>query len=85
MCATTETWAPGRTTHSGRGWSRLSEGGGAVVDDTGDRIVSEIAVSGAWADCGMITEAIEDLTTQETLCVLIQEVDAEVGVPVEES
>ena len=37
----------------------------------GDRVVSEIAVSGAWADYGMIAEAIEDLTPQGALCVLV--------------
>ena len=46
-------------------------------EDMGDRIVSEIAVSRAWTDWDTIAEAIEDLTRQGALCVLVQEGDAE--------
>ena len=38
-----------------------------------DRVVPEVAVSGARADCGMITEAIEDMVTRWVLRVLAQE------------
>ena len=37
------------------------------VDDMGDRIVSDVTVSRVWADCNMITKAIEDLTAQGAL------------------
>ena len=46
---------------------------------------------GAWADCGVVADTIEDLAARRTLCVLVQKGDAmwqgcsgEVGGPVEE-
>ena len=43
---------------------------GSGVEDMGDRIVSAVTVFGAWADCGVIAEATEDLTTHGALCVV---------------
>ena len=44
---------------------------GGFVDDAGHRIVSAVTVPGAWVDCGVVAETIEDLATQEALCVLV--------------
>ena len=47
------------------------------VEDMGDCIASEIAVSRVWADGGVIGKAVEDLPTQGALRVFVQEGDAE--------
>ena len=49
---------------------------GGFVEDMGGRNVSEIAISGAWADCSMVAEAIENLPTQGAVCVLVHGRDA---------
>ena len=41
---------------------------GGFVEDIGDRNVSAVTVSSTWADCGVVAEAIEDLTAQRALC-----------------
>ena len=40
---------------------------GGFVEEMCDRIMSEVAISRAWADCGVVTEAIEHLTTRGTV------------------
>ena len=45
---------------------------GGCVEDAGHRTVSAVAVPGAWADCGVATEVIEDRAAQGALRVLVQ-------------
>ena len=60
---------PGGVGAGPRGRSLASLAG--FVEDMGDHIVSAVTVSGTWADCSVIAETFEDLTTRVALCVCL--------------
>ena len=50
---------------------------GGFVENLGNGIVPPVAIPSTGTNGGMITEAVEDWTTQGALCVLVEKWDAE--------
>ena len=41
---------------------------GGSAEDMGDRLMSEVTVSGTWADCGVVAEATRTCRIKGTVC-----------------